>query len=81
MTREELLEKKKRLEADLALINEDLARLNDMIRKDKIKKVCDLLKELSEYTDEDFEIQNYIGEVIEIDLEDIYESIRRHFNI
>ena len=81
MTREELLEKKKKLEADLALIDEDLDRLDDMALKDNLRKVCDLLKELWKQTDEDFEIENYDGDVITIDFEDLFNSIKKHFDI
>lgn len=81
MTREELLEKKKKLEANLASINEELDRLDDMIRKEKVKELCNLLEELWKQTDEEFEIENYDGDDIMIDFEDLFYAIKRHFDI
>lgn len=81
MDRQKLLAQRDRLLQELSETNREIARLNKEVRKGKIKKICDLLEELWKDTNEDFEIENYSGDVIEIDFEDLFKSIKRYFDI
>lgn len=82
MDRQALIEQRDALMQELNKINQEIEQLNKEIQMDKVKKVCDLLKELwLGQTTESFEIENFEGYVIEIDFEDLYKSIKRHFDI
>lgn len=81
MDRQKLLAQRDRLMRELNETNQEIERLDKVIRNGKIKKTCDLLEELWKDTSEVFEIENYGGDVIEVDFEDLVESIKRHFDI
>lgn len=81
MTREELVAKKERLTKELNEVSRKIEQLDKEIRIGKIKKACDLLEELWGQTSEVFEVENYGGDTIEIDFEDLLKSIKRHFDI
>lgn len=81
MDRQALIAQRDRLMRELNETNREIERLDKEIRKGKIKKTCDLLEELWKQTSETFEIENYDGDTIDIDFEDLLNSIKRHFNI
>lgn len=81
MTREELVAKRERLTKELNEVSRKIEQFDKEIRIGKIKKACDLLEELWCQTSEVFEIENYGGDTIEIDFEDLFKSIKRHFDI
>lgn len=81
MTREELVAKRERLTKELNEVSRKIEQLDKEIRIGKIKKACDFLEELWCQTSEVFEIENYGGDTIEIDFEDLFKSIKRHFDI
>lgn len=81
MDKQALMAQRDRLMRELSETNREIERLDKEIRRGKIKKTCDLLKELWEETSETFEIENYGGDTIEIDFEDLLNSIKAHFGI
>ena len=76
-----LIAKKTSLEKELDEICNEIAELKKTIRKGKIRKVCELLRELWEETGETFEIENGEGEYIYADFEDLYEALEAEFKI
>lgn len=81
MDRQALIAQRDRLVRELNETNREIERLNKEIQKGKIKKVCDLLDELWGKTSEVFEIENYDGDTIGIDFEDLSKSIKKNFGI
>ena len=79
MDRQKLIAQRERLIRELKETNEEIERLDEEIRKGKIKKIYDLLEELWGNTSEVFEIENYHGDTIEISFEDLLDSIERNF--
>ena len=81
MDMQELLAQKNRLIRELNETNDAIARLNKENLKGKIKKVCDLLRELWESTDETFKIRDDEGAYLEVDFENLYDAIETQFGI
>lgn len=81
MDRQTLIAQRDRLRRELDETNRAIERLDKEIRTGKIKKACDLLEELWKDTSEVFEVENYDGDVIDIDFEDLLNSIKKHFGI
>ena len=81
MDKQKLLAQRDKLIRELNETNEEIERLDKEIRKGKIKKIYDLLEELWGSTSEVFEIENYHGDTLEINFEDLLDSIERHFDI
>lgn len=81
MDRQALIAQRDRLQRELNETNREIERLDKEIRTGKIKKACDLLEELWKDTSEVFEVENYGGDVIDIDFEDLLNSIKKHFGI
>lgn len=81
MDRQTLIAQRDRLTRELNEVHRELERIDKEIRRGKIKKTCDLLRELWEETSETFEIENCDGDTIDIDFEDLLNSIQAHFNI
>ena len=83
MTREDLIERKKKLLDELKSVEKELDLLEDKIRAGKIVKMCKMMKEL--YYDHNahhtLEITDRDGETIYIDLEDLAEKILRNFDL
>lgn len=81
MDRQKLIAQREKLIRELKETNEEIERLDKEIRKGKIKKTCDLLRELWESTDETFQIRDDEGAYLEVDFENIYDAIETHFGI
>lgn len=83
MTREELVERKKKLLAELESVEKDLDLLEDRIRTDKIIKMCKMMKELyyEHNTLKTLEITDRQDDTIYIDFEDLTEEILSNFNL
>jgi hypothetical protein len=81
MDKQALIAQRDRLMQELNETNREIERLNKEIQTGKIKKVCDLLEELWKQTSEVFEIENYDGDIIGIDFEDLSKSIKKQFGI
>lgn len=81
MDRQVLIAQRDRVARELNEINREIERLDKEILTGKIKKSCDLLEELWKDTSEVFEVENYSGDVIDIDFEDLLKSIKRYFGI
>lgn len=81
MNRQELIVRRDRLMRELNETNKEIARLDEIIQNGKIKKVYELLEELWVESKETFEIENYSGDTIYIDFEDLLGSIKKHFGI
>lgn len=83
MTREELMEKKKKLLTELETVEKDLDLLEDKIRTGKIVKVCKMMKELyhEHNTLKVLEITDRDDNTIYIDFEDLSEEILSNFNL
>ena len=83
MTREELVERKKKLLAELESVEKDLDLLEDRIRTGKIIKMCKMMKELyhEHNTLKTLEITDRQEDTIYIDLEDLAEEILSNFNL
>lgn len=76
-----LIAKKTSLEKELDEICDEIVRLKKTIREGKIRKVCELLEELWKETETTFEIRNHAGEYIDIDFEDLCNSLAEEFGI
>lgn len=81
MDLQELIAKKTSLEKELDEISIEIAKLKQTIRKGKVRKVCELLRELWEETDDAFEIMNDDEEYIYVDFEDIFRALETEFGI
>ena len=83
MTREDLIERKKKLLDELKSVEKELDLLEDKIRAGKIIKMCKLMKEL--YCEHNalntLEINDRDRDTIYIDLEDLAEEILRNFDL
>ena len=76
-----LITKKNSLERELNEINNEIVKLKETIRRGKVRKVCELLRELWEETDVAFEIMNNDEEYIYVDFEDIFRALEEEFGI
>ena len=76
-----LIAKKTSLEKELDEVCDEIVKLKKTIRKGKIRKVCELLRELWEETGESFEIRNGDQEYIYADFEDLYKALEEEFGI
>lgn len=76
-----LIAKKNSLEKELDEICDEIVKLKKTIREGKIRKVCELLEELWKETETIFEIRNHAGEYIDIDFEDLCNSLAEEFGI
>lgn len=82
MDRQALMAERDRLKKEVFEIERKIEQLDKEIQRGKIKKVCDLMRELwNDASDEVFEIENFDGETIDIDFEDLSNSIKRYYGI
>ena len=76
-----LIAKKNSLEKELDEICDEIVKIKKKNRIEKVRKVCDLLRELWEETGDTFEIMNGDKEYIYVDFEDIYNALEAEFGI
>lgn len=80
MTREELMNERKKLVEAVVRIDKEIADFDNKISKGKKEKVCRLLRELYNSGDtETIEIKNQYGDYIDLDLDDLVESLEREW--
>lgn len=80
MTREELMNERKKLVEAVARIDREIADFDNKINKGKKEKICCLLRELYDSGDtNDFEIKNHYGDYFDLDLDDLVEALEREW--
>ena len=78
MTREELMNERKKLVEAVARIDKEIADFDNKINKGKKEKICRLLCELYDSGETDtVEIINHYGDSLDIDFEDLIEALER----
>ena len=82
MTREELMNERKKLVEAVARIDKEIAEFDNKINKGKKEKICRLLCELYDSGETDtVELTNHYGDSLDIDFEDLYTSLEEEFGI
>lgn len=82
MTREELMNERKKLVEAVARIDKEIADFDNKINKGKKEKICRLLCELYDSGETDtVELTNHYGDSLDIDFEDLYTSLEEEFGI
>lgn len=80
MTREELLNERKKLVEAVARIDKEIADFDNKINKGKKEKICRLLRELYDSGETDtIEIKNHYGDFLDLDLDDLVEELEREW--
>ena len=80
MTREELMNERKKLVEAITRIDKEIAEFDNKINKGKKEKICRLLRELYDSGDtKDFEIKNHYGDYLDLDLDDLGEALEREW--
>ena len=80
MTREELMNERKKLVEAVARIDKEIADFDNKINKGKKEKICRLLHELYDSGDtNDFQIENHYGDYLDLDLDDLVEALEREW--
>lgn len=80
MTREELMNERKKLVEAVARIDKEIADFDNKISKGKKEKICRLLCELYKSGDtETITIKNQYGDYLDLDLDDLVESLEREW--
>ena len=78
MTREELMNERKKFVEAVARIDREIAEFDNKINKGKKEKICRLLCELYDSGETDtVEIINHYGDSLDIDFEDLVEALER----
>ena len=82
MTREELLNERKRFVDAITRINKEIADLDNKINKGKKEKICRLLRELYNTGDvETVKIVDHCGDYLELDLADLAKILEYNFKL
>lgn len=82
MTREELMNERKKLVEVVARIDKEIADFDNKINKGKKEKICRLLCELYDSGETDtVKLTNHYGDSLDIDFEDLYTSLEEEFDI